>query len=311
MAAREDAKSLQEQAYDLAGEGKLVELTSLLEEHPEVDLDEYRDKFGGTALTIALRRRNPDCAQLLIEHGADVNTKNKQGWSTLHNAADGGLLGCVELLVRAGLDVNSQNNNGRSVLMYSTSHLRVAQYLLEQKADIHYRVTTQSFSTGDDAVQVAMESGEYNPGVAFAFLACNTDANNVRIDPLLTFLKAPVRDYHIETYSHVQAYIDEYHRILNLVLSEHVPVDTRFGLGQMGIYQEPLERTLEYLGLSMSKDQVVNTSIDGEAVRRALIPGHLLNAKHWFDKHSCDQCPELEEEEYADSEEKTSSSLDE
>jgi len=70
------------------------------------------------------------------------------------------------------------------------------------------------------------------------------------------------------------------------VLSEHVPVDPRFGLGQMGIYHEPLERTLEYLGLSMSKDQVVNTSIDGEAaVMRALIPGHLLNAKRWFEKY--------------------------
>jgi hypothetical protein len=35
----------------------------------------------------------------------------------------------------------------------------------------------------------------------------------------------------------------------------------------------------------MTKNQVVNTSIDGEeAVKRALIPGHLLNANHWFDK---------------------------
>jgi hypothetical protein len=36
----------------------------------------------------------------------------------------------------------------------------------------------------------------------------------------------------------------------------------------------------------MTKDQVVNTSIDGEAVRRALIPGHLLNASHWSDKYT-------------------------
>jgi hypothetical protein len=35
----------------------------------------------------------------------------------------------------------------------------------------------------------------------------------------------------------------------------------------------------------MSKDQVVNMSIDGEAVKRALIPGHLLNANHWFNKY--------------------------
>jgi hypothetical protein len=46
---------------------------------------------------------------------------------------------------------------------------------------------------------------------------------------------------------------------------------------------------LEYLGLSMSEDQVVNTSIDGQAVRRALIPGHLLNANHSFEKFGASQ----------------------
>jgi hypothetical protein len=33
---------------------------------------------------------------------------------------------------------------------------------------------------------------------------------------------------------------------------------------------------MDYLGLSMNKEQVVNTIIDGEGVKRALIPGHLL-----------------------------------
>jgi hypothetical protein len=124
-------------------------------------------------------------------------------------------------------------------------------------------------------------------GNAFAFLSCNTDAEDVKISEWAG-VTATMRDTRIEEYKHVQAYIDEYHRILTRVLSEHVPVDPRFGLGQMGIYQEPLERTLEYLDLSMSKDQVVNTSIDGEGggVRRALVPGHLLNANHWFNKYA-------------------------
>jgi hypothetical protein len=39
---------------------------------------------------------------------------------------------------------------------------------------------------------------------------------------------------------------------------------------------------LEYLGLSMKKDQVVNTSIDGTEQKRALIPYQLVNAKHWW-----------------------------
>jgi hypothetical protein len=178
---------------------------------------------------------------------------------------------------------------GKTPLIRSAfnSHLAVTQYLLEQKADVHYRISNE-FNHNEDALYWAMHTyaTDRKSGTEFAFLSCNTDAKNVKINSLLT---SYMRDAHIEHYQHVQAYIDEHHRILNLVLSEHVPVDPRFGLGQMGIYQEPLERALEYLGLSMSKDQVVNTSIDGEAVKRALIPGHLLNAKLWFNKYTSHQ----------------------
>jgi hypothetical protein len=92
------------------------------------------------------------------------------------------------------------------------------------------------------------------PGTACAFLSCNTDAMNVKVDRYSVTLA--ICDAHIETYQHVQAFIDEFHRILNLMLSEHVPVEPLFGLSQVGIYQEPPECTLEYLGLCMTKDQV-------------------------------------------------------
>jgi hypothetical protein len=219
-----------------------------------------------------------------------VGAKDGGGYTALLGAAKEGHMACVELLVQNGADVNCQTNDGGTVLLCCANwgRLTIAQHLLEHKADVHYRISKEGgMKNNMDALHYAMRHHQDNdmwyrtPGLVFAFLSCNTDAKNVKIGRSVT---AVIRDIHVEEYQHVQARIDEHHRILNLVLSEHVPVDPRFGLGQMGIYQEPLERTLEYLGLSMCKDQVVNTSIDGEAVKRALIPGHLLNANHWFDK---------------------------
>jgi hypothetical protein len=289
MATLKDAKALQKQVYDLANAGKLVGLRALLWAHPEVDLERHTDDCGRTALYRACFEGHTECVRLLIDYKANVNAKMNCGHSALHAASSNGCLIPVKLLVQNGAEVNRQDGIGQSPLMGSTDwgHLTVAQYLLEHKADVHYRMSNDHhvYRANKDVLYGAMR--EYaikrTPGVAFAILSCNTDAKNVLID---TDLSGEERDAHIETYKHVQAFIDEYHRILNLVLSEHVPVDPRFGLGQMGIYQEPLERTLEYLGLSMSKDQVVNASIDGEkGVERALIPGHLINANHWFDKY--------------------------
>jgi hypothetical protein len=93
-------------------------------------------------------------------------------------------------------------------------------------------------------------------------------------------------DGHIAEYKAVHAFIDEHHSILNLVLSEDVVVDGRVGRGGDGIYQEPLERVLEYTGMSMNIDQVVNASIDVDGKRRALIPGNVLEANHWYEEYT-------------------------
>jgi hypothetical protein len=292
MAAVEDAKALQERVWDLAKAGEMIELTALLRQHPEVDVDGYKDEDRRRALYWACNNGHTACARLLIDHEADVHATDMYGNSALCGTVFGDRLSCVKLLVQHGADVNCQNNDGRTPLMGSIggSRLTIAQYLLEQKADIHYRVIVEGHFKNEDPLFWAMikNATDRTPGIAFACLSCNTDTKNVKTDKFT--VATAIRDAHIMRYQHMQAYIDEYHRILNLVLSEYVPVDPRFGLGQMGIYQEPLERTLEYLGLSMSKDQVVNTSINGEAVRRALIPGHLLNAIHWFQQMMISCC---------------------
>jgi hypothetical protein len=67
-----------------------------------------------------------------------------------------------------------------------------------------------------------------------------------------------------------------------------------------GIYQEPLERVLEYMGMSMNIDQVVNTGIDGDIKRRALIPANVLEANHWHEQYTwAVRVREMEEERLA------------
>jgi hypothetical protein len=284
--AQESAEGLNEQIFVLAEAGKSVELDVLLEDHPGLKVDEYRDDdCDWRALDVACLYGHTECVRLLIDHKADVNAKDEDGGAALNHATHGRELDCVKLLVQDGADVNCQDDDGWTPLIYCllNGEIAIAHFILQNKADIHYRIS-EGDDRDKDALYCAMHQhvNKITIGCAFAILSCNTDANNVKIDDNIAI---KIRDAHIEAYKHVQAHIDEYHSILIPVLSEHVQVDRRVGLTQNGIYQEPLERTLEYLGLSMSKDQVVNTSIDGGVVRRALIPGHLLNANHWFDKY--------------------------
>jgi hypothetical protein len=84
-------------------------------------------------------------------------------------------------------------------------------------------------------------------------------------------------------YEHTHRFIERWHGVASNTLSIRVEVDRRVGLGLHGLYQEPLERVLQYLGLSMDADQVVNSSLDDDHnVRRVLLPNCAHNANHWF-----------------------------
>ncbi|QOJ78899.1 ankyrin repeat domain-containing protein [Infirmifilum lucidum] len=52
----------------------------------------------------------------LLDRGADVNTRDKYGWTPLHYAADGGHLEVARLLLDRGADVNTRDNDGRTPL---------------------------------------------------------------------------------------------------------------------------------------------------------------------------------------------------
>jgi hypothetical protein len=312
-------EELGEQVYDLSvsQEDKSVELEALLEENPGVDVNLFRNPKNGTlalhaaayrghaaptrlligakadlevkdstqqatALWWASHVGNLECLQVLIESKANVQTPDDQGFTPAFIAANVGNYKCLQLLIDAKADVNATPDDGSTSAMSvcQEDRLTFLQLLVDAKADLNVKN-----HGGADAVYYAMlfpdESASRVPGMSFAVLSCNTDTKTVHIDPYVT---QAVVDTHTNEYKQIQAFIDEYHTITNHALSEDVVVDTRVGRGDCGLYHEPLEQVLLYLGLSMKKDQTVNTSIDGKSgVARALIPMHPINTNLWFE----------------------------
>jgi hypothetical protein len=235
------------------------------------------------------------CIQVLIESKADVEAADDEGDTPIHTAAGDENLKCLCLLLDACAEVNARANDGFTPAMDACLEDRLAnlQLLVDAEADL-----SMADNNGLDCARASMtlpanELTHRVPGMPFAVLSCNTNIKNVIIDDEDEVTTAIV-DTHTNEYKQIQTFIDAWHSITKHALNEDVVVDKRVGRRGNGMYDEPLEQVLLYLGLSMKKNQTVNASIVGKSgARRALMPGHPTNANLWFElcqRTHCSSC---------------------
>ena len=78
------------------------------------------NKSGMTALYLACKCGLPKCVELLIQHGANVNIRDRLGTSplicTVVSRVNLNGLRCLELLLRAGAHVNKTNQSGKNAV---------------------------------------------------------------------------------------------------------------------------------------------------------------------------------------------------
>jgi ankyrin repeat protein len=250
---------------------------------------------GAPPLFIACSKGSVECVKLLIEAKADLQGTSDRGNTPVHTAAELDKEEILRLLIEAKADVNAKGTRNFSPLMYACiqKHLRCTQLLVDANADLHNARTIDGIS---HVCATMLLNDHYaqrtSLGVTFAILSCNVDvtaviksAANRNINIAKTTVVA-----HINEYKQVQTFIDEHHEVIKFALSENVVVDKRVGRGDNGLYHEPLEQVLLYLGLSMDKNQIVNKSIDGKKKRHALIPGHPTNANLWYELYQSGYC---------------------
>ena len=114
--------------------------------------------YGMTPLHWACRAGSVACAKLLLDHGAEVDARNKARRTPLQLAAESGQSESVKLLARAGADLDAQDRKGRRPLHRATyeGHANTAEVLLAEGAD-----PTKLNNSGKTALEIARLGAAY------------------------------------------------------------------------------------------------------------------------------------------------------
>ena len=138
-----------------------------------------RDKtLGLTPLSCAVLFDHAETAELLIQKGADVNAKGRDGGTPLHSAAFLGQIETAKLLIQNGANVNAKNHKGETPSDAAGTDWEatkfVATFLLKIEMDeekvktgrakvielLHQHGATAKTESGGDKLCTAVRSGD-------------------------------------------------------------------------------------------------------------------------------------------------------
>lgn len=153
-------------AVELSGEQDAARALEIVELLVKRGADVNATSENGTALLLAVERKQDGLAKALLAMGADPNRAGKNGFVPLHAAARRGDRAMIETLLAAGADLNARNEE-RSVLTQAAwaGHLALIPWLLDKganaaaSADVLASLTSSTDPGVLDTMQRLIESG--------------------------------------------------------------------------------------------------------------------------------------------------------
>ena len=176
--------------HDAAENGNLSGVQTELNKGVDVNLKVDWDKR--TPLHFAASKGHKDITELLITQSANVNAKDKYGWTPLHLAAYYGHKEIAKVLINNGADVNSKRDGGKTPLDSAIyrKQTETANLLREYGG-----MTGEKLKLGMTPMHIAAKEGQIK--IIKLFLVKGADVN-VKTDDESTPLHLSARSGHME-----------------------------------------------------------------------------------------------------------------
>ena len=179
-------------------------LTSDATSDQVVTLDRMKDWLAEGAdpqaeLSNAVIANAPERIAFLLQHGADINGRDNQGYAPLHHAARSRMSPMVNELVKLGADINARDGDGFTPLLHAINrnHVPTISALIADKANMEL-ATTQDIRP----LTWAIGDGKYFAAKALIDLGADVDSvsGKEEVTPLMvtaTQISAQSRTGHI------------------------------------------------------------------------------------------------------------------
>jgi len=187
--------------HDLATIGATQVIEAILVKYPDTDIN-IRNFDGKTALHDACQQGHLDTVHLLLQHEAKVNTLKKADWSPAMLAVTHpGRLEILKLLVEFGADLTLCNKDGWTAFQIGSrsGDLEVLQFIL----NIHQDAWTNVSKNGRTSLHTASLAGQTD--VVQFLLKIGADPNSVDSCGNTPFMDS-IRSANMETF---QLYVSE------------------------------------------------------------------------------------------------------
>ena len=124
------------QIHEAAKRGDIQTVRNLVQKGAKIN--ENLDKYGATALHWSAVKGHKDLAKFLIEKGAIVDQKNRDGDTTLHLAVAFGHKDIVQLLLYKGAKIDERRREGTTPLYIAVSRNQkeIAELLIDSGAEL-------------------------------------------------------------------------------------------------------------------------------------------------------------------------------